>query len=117
MGKKILIVDDDPTFVDYLTDLFEDNGYETCSASDAAGGFDVLKEEKPDLITLDLDMPEVAGPLFYIKFSKMDQFKDIPVIVISGMHAPNRAIKKAFAALNKPVDRTELLQLIKNAIG
>jgi len=46
-------------------------------------------------------MPEVAGPLFYIKYYKMDQFKDIPVIVISGMHAPNRAIKKAFAALNK----------------
>ena len=117
MAKKILIVDDDPTFVDYLTDFFRDNGYETCSAGDAAGGFEVLRKEKPDLITLDLDMPEVAGPLFYIKYSKMNEFKDIPVIVISGMHVPNRAIKKAFGALNKPVDRNELLQLIKNAIG
>jgi DNA-binding NtrC family response regulator len=47
----------------------------------------------------------------------MNEFKDIPVIVISGMHAPNRAIKRAIAALNKPVDRNELLQLVKNAIG
>jgi DNA-binding NtrC family response regulator len=47
----------------------------------------------------------------------MNEFKDIPVIVISGMHVPNRAIKKAFGALNKPVDRNELLQLVKNAIG
>ena len=117
MPKKILIVDDDPTFVDYLTDFFKDNGYETCSASDAAGGFEVLNRERPDLITLDLDMPEVAGPLFYIKYSKMNELKDIPVIVISGMHTPNRAIKRAFAALSKPVDRDELLQLVKNAIG
>jgi DNA-binding NtrC family response regulator len=117
MAKKILIVDDDPTFVDYLTDFFKDNGYETCSASDAAGGFEVLRKEKPDLITLDLDMPEVAGPLFYIKYSKMDAFKDIPVIVISGMHAPHRAIKKAVASLNKPVDRNDLLQVVKSTIG
>ncbi len=117
MAKKILIMDDDPTFVDYLTDFFKDNGYETCSANDAAGGFEVLKKEKPDLITLDLDMPEVAGPLFYIKYSKMDEFKNIPVIVISGMHAPHRAIKKAVAALNKPVDRNALLQEVRNDIG
>ncbi len=117
MAKKILIMDDDPTFVDYLTDFFRDNGYETCSALDAASGFEVLKKERPDLITLDLDMPEVAGPLFYIKFSKMNEFKDTPVVVISGMHAPHRAIKKAVASLNKPVEREELLQVVKNAIG
>jgi len=117
MAKKILIMDDDPTFVDYLVDFFKDNGYETCFANAAAEGFEVLKREKPDIITLDLDMPEVAGPLFYIKFSKMAEFKNIPVIVISGMHAPERAIKKAVSSLSKPVDRDELLQVVKQTIG
>jgi DNA-binding NtrC family response regulator len=117
MAKKILIMDDDPTFVEYLVDFFGDNGYETCFAHAAAEGFEVLRREKPDIITLDLDMPEVAGPLFYIKFSKMDEFKDIPVIVISGLHAPHRAIKKAIASLSKPVDRSELLGIVKQTIG
>ncbi len=65
MAKKILVMDDDPTIVDYLVDLFKDNGYETCFAYNATEGFEALKNEKPDLITLDLDMPEIAGPLFF----------------------------------------------------
>jgi CheY-like chemotaxis protein len=117
MAKKILVMDDDPTIVDYLVDLFKDNGYETCQAYDAAEGFEVLKNERPDLITLDLDMPEVAGPLFYRKYTQMEEFKHIPVIVVSGLHVPHRAIKKAIAALSKPVDRKELLGIVKNTIG
>ncbi|MBW1999927.1 MAG: response regulator [Deltaproteobacteria bacterium] len=117
MGKKILVMDDEPVVVDYLVDLFKDNGYETCCAYSAEQGFEVLQREKPDLITLDLDMPGVKGPLFYRRYSQMAEFKDIPVIVISGLHAPHRSIKKAVAALEKPVDRDELLRIVKETIG
>ena len=117
MAKKIMVMDDDPTIVDYLVDLFQDNGYETCSGYDAAEGFEVLQREKPDLITLDLDMPGVKGPLFYRKYSQMDEYKDIPVIVISGLHVPERSIKKAVAALQKPIDRDKLLEIVRNTIG
>ena len=117
MAKKIMILDDDPVFVDFLVDLFEDNGYETCFAHNAEEGFHVLKSEKPDLITLDLDMPKVTGPLFYVKYSKIDELKDTPVIVISGLHVPHRSIKKVVAALEKPVDRNKLLNIVKDTIG
>ena len=117
MGKKILVMDDDPTVVDYLIDLLQDNGYATCKAYDAAEGFEVLEKEKPDLITLDLDMPGVKGPLFYRRYTQMEEFKDIPVIVISGMHVPHRAIKKAIAALEKPIEKEELLKIVKDTIG
>ncbi|MBW2138347.1 MAG: response regulator [Deltaproteobacteria bacterium] len=117
MGKKILVMDDEPVVVEYLVDLFKDNGYETCCAYNAEQGFEVLRREKPDLITLDLDMPGVKGPLFYRRYSQMEEFKDIPVIVISGLHAPHRSIKKAVAALEKPVDRDELLRTVKETIG
>lgn len=117
MGKKILVMDDEPVVVDYLVDLLKDNGYETCCAYNAEEGFEVLQREKPDLITLDLDMPGVKGPLFYRRYSQMEEFKDIPVIVISGLHAPHRSIKKAVAALEKPIDREELLKIVKNTIG
>jgi len=117
MAKKILVMDDDPTIVDYLVDLFKDNNYETCAAYDAAEGFEVLEKEKPDLITLDLDMPGVKGPLFYRRYTQMEEFKNIPVIVISGLHVPHRSIRKAVAALEKPIDRDQLLKIVKDTIG
>ena len=117
MAKKILVVDDDPNVVYYLVGLFHDNGYETCSASDATEAFDVLQKERPDLITLDLDMPEIAGPQFYRKYSKMEEFQDTPVIVISGLAKPHLSIKKAVAILEKPFDRDELLKIVKDTIG
>ena len=117
MPKKILVVDDDPQITDYLVTLFGDNGYGTCAAYNAKEAFDVLQREKPDLITLDLDMPEIAGPLFYLKVSKMEEFKKIPVIVISGLHSLHRTIKKAVAAFEKPFDSDELLTVVKKTIG
>jgi len=117
MVKKIMIVDDDPIIVDYLKDLFNDNGYETCFAYNAEEGFNVLKDEKPDLMTLDLDMPKITGPLFYVKYRKEESLKDIPVIVISGLNAPHRSIKKAVAAIEKPIDRDQLLRIVRETIG
>lgn len=117
MAKKILVVDDDPNVVYYLVGFFNDNGYETCSAANAPEAFEVLQKEKPDLITLDIDMPEVTGPQFYRKYTQMDDLKDIPVIVISGMAKPHLAVKKAVAVVEKPFERNELLKIVKGAIG
>jgi CheY-like chemotaxis protein len=71
------------------------------------------------LITLDIDMPEVTGPQFYRKFTKMDDLKDIPVIVISGLAKPHLAVKKAVAVVEKPFDREQLLllKIVKDTIG
>ena len=116
MAKKILVVDDDPVIVKYLTTLFTDNGYETCSASDGVKAFEALKSEKPDLITLDLQMPEEWGSKFYRRLTKDKAFKDIPVIIISGI-AGQHAAKKAVAYLSKPFDPDKLLGIVKSTIG
>ena len=65
MEKKILIVEDDPDFVKYLTALFEDHGYKTFSASTVKDALDMTKKELPDLITLDLELPGEWGPPFF----------------------------------------------------
>ncbi len=116
MAKKIMVIDDDPVIVKYLVTLFENNGYETRTASDGVQGFEVAKKEKPDLITLDLDMPEEWGSKLYRRISKEKELKDIPVIVISGL-AGRHAIKKAVAFLSKPFDRDKLLGIVKSTIG
>ena len=117
MAKKILIVDDDPNIVSYLTDLFSDNGYDTCSAADGPEAMDVLKAEKPDLITLDLEMPDEWGPRFFRRMMKEKEFMNTPVIVISGLTGGQYAIQKAVASLTKPFDRDELLKIVQDNIG
>ena len=117
MAKKIMIVDDDPNIVTYLQDLFRDNGYDTCSAADGSKAIGVVIKEKPDLITLDLEMPEEWGPRFYRKLMKEKDFKKTPVIVITGLTGGKYAIQKAVASLTKPFDRDELLKIVKDTIG
>ncbi|MFZ5562615.1 MAG: DVU0259 family response regulator domain-containing protein [Thermodesulfobacteriota bacterium] len=117
MAKKIMIVDDDPNIISYLTDFFSDNGYVTCSASDGRSALDVAKKEKPDLITLDLEMPEEWGPRFYRKMAQDPEIKNTPVIVISGLSGNQYAIQKAVASISKPFDRAELIKIVRDAIG
>ena len=114
--KKILIVDDDPNIIDYLTTLFEDNGYSTFSARDAKEGLKIARKETPDLITLDLEMPEEWGPRFYRKMCQEKTLKIIPVIVISGLSGGDHAIGKAVAYLSKPFDREDLLKIVKETL-
>lgn len=114
--KKILIVDDDPNIIDYLTTLFEDNGYSTLSASNVKEGLEVARKEIPDLITLDLEMPDEWGPRFYRKMSQEKELRNIPVIVITGLSGGDHAIGRAVASFSKPFDRHELLRVVKETL-
>jgi CheY-like chemotaxis protein len=116
MTKKIMVIDDDPIIVKYLVTLFSDNGYETCSASDGIQALETVKTECPDLITLDLEMPQEWGPRFYRKLSKDQSLRKIPVIVISGL-AGDHAVKDAVAFIKKPFDPDKLLGIVKKTIG
>ncbi|BBD10084.1 response regulator receiver protein [Desulfovibrio ferrophilus] len=114
---KIMIIDDDPNIVTYLTDIFTDNGYQTCSAADGSQAMEIVKNEQPDLITLDIEMPEEWGPRFYRKLSQDPEYKRIPVIVVSGLAGNKYAIPKAVASLTKPFDPSELIGIVKEVLG
>ena len=116
MGKKILIIDDDPVIVKYLETLFQDNGYTTCTAGSSMEGLDMVKKEKPDLISLDLQMPGDWGPRFYRKLRQDRELRDTPVIVVSGIDG-DHAIKDAVAFVAKPFDPDKLLGIVKKTIG
>jgi DNA-binding response OmpR family regulator len=115
--KKILIVDDEPDMVAGLQAFLEDNGYETCCAYDGKQGMKVLEKEKPALITLDLKMPQDTGTRFYRNLSKNKEFKDVPVIIISGLAGRHLAAPHPFAVFDKPIDKENLLAKIKAALG
>ncbi len=116
MPKKILIIDDDPVVVKYLKNLFEDNGYATCEANSSAEGLQLVQAERPDLITLDLEMPGEWGPRFYRKLRQNKTLRETPVIVISGIDG-DHAVKDAVAFVAKPFDPDKLLGIVKKTIG
>ena len=117
MSKKILIIDDEEDIRNYLKAIFESEGYETALATDGVQGMEVLKKENPDLITLDLQMPNDTGTDFYRKFHRNKDYNQIPIIVISGIAGRHLAIRKPLAVFDKPIDRDDLLKLVKETIG
>ncbi|QJB54976.1 DVU0259 family response regulator domain-containing protein [Pseudodesulfovibrio sp. zrk46] len=116
MSRKILIIDDDPYIVKYLVDILQDDGFETCTASNVEEAIGLLKQEKPDLVTLDLEMPNEWGPRFYRKMVQDPEYKDTPVIVVSGLSGIHLAIKNAVASFKKPFNPKELLEAIRNTL-
>jgi CheY-like chemotaxis protein len=116
MTKKILVIDDDPVIVRYLQALLEDNGYAVCTASSSMEGLQRVRTEKPDLITLDLQMPGDWGPRFYRKLRQDKDLRDTPVLVISGIDG-DHAIKDAVGFIPKPFDPDKVLGIVKRTIG
>ena len=115
--KKIMVVDDDPVILRYLVNIFNHNGYPTCEAKNGVEAMKMLEAENPDLITLDIQMPEEYGPKFFRRLTKDKRYADIPVIVISGVPGRHLSIGRAVASLSKPFDPEQLIGIVKNTIG
>jgi DNA-binding response OmpR family regulator len=87
MAKRVLVVDDDQNTVKFLTVALQENGYEAIGAYDGEEGLQKLQEAKPDLIVLDVMMPKRTGFTLFKRLKKDDDYKDIPVIMLTGIGA------------------------------
>ena len=87
MPKTVLVVDDDPNTVRFLSVALEENGYDAVGAFDGKEAMDKVREEKPDLIFLDVMMPKRTGFTLFKQLRKDDELKDIPVIMLTGVTA------------------------------
>ena len=121
--KKILVVDDEEDIRMYLATLFEDNGFRTVTAQDGEKAYKVAVAEKPDLITLDLAMPEQSGVKTYRNCKFSPELQEIPVIVITGVgenmeeyfkKMPNFPTPDGF--VNKPIDPDSLMEQVKDLL-
>src|SRR5579863_395284 len=121
MAKKILIMDDDPTIADLLTEALADEGYETYMTTQSLRFYDALREHQPDLILLDLMMPYLDGR-DELRLMQLDADRPIPVIIVTAFPgASNEA--EDFRKLGvveivyKPFDLEKLLELVRMTIG
>ena len=112
--KKVLVIDDEPDTITFLTNWLEDNGYDFCSATDGDQGMQVLKSEKPDLILMDLRMPNQTGFQLYRELRLRSDFKNTPVIFVTGLTESQifgeegTPLPKPEAFIEKPIDLNAL---------
>lgn len=85
MPNKILIIDDEPDAISFVTSILENNGFQDhISASNGVEGLELARKEKPDLILLDLMMPEKSGIIMFQELKKDPELGSIPVIIVTG---------------------------------
>ncbi len=121
MAKTILIMDDDPTIADLLTEALADEGYETHMTTQSLRFYDALKEHNPDLILLDIMMPYLDGR-DELKLLAMGSEKRVPVILVTAfLGASNEEAEFREAGVEhivyKPFDLDKLVELVRSTIG
>jgi CheY-like chemotaxis protein len=87
MAKRVLIVDDDENTVKFLSVAMTEGGYEAIGACDGKVGLEKVAQEMPDLIILDVMMPQKSGFVLFKQLRRDDRYKEIPVIMLSGVVA------------------------------
>jgi len=128
--KKILVVDDEPHVVTYLETLLQDNGYETVSASNGKEGMEKVKEDRPDLVCLDISMPEESGIRFYRNVKEDSELSVIPVVIVTAVTgeggdpepfkrfiSTRKQVPPPEAFLSKPIDKQEFLDTIAKLLS
>jgi DNA-binding response OmpR family regulator len=121
MAKKILIMDDDPTIADLLTEALADEGYETYMTTQSLRFYDAVREHNPDLVLLDLMMPYLDGR-DELKLMTMAVGRQIPVIVVTAfLGAASEEVEFREAGVRhiiyKPFDLDKLVDLVRETIG
>jgi two-component system nitrogen regulation response regulator NtrX len=119
MRRTILIIDDEASIRQSLSGALSDEGYQVMSAPNAAQGIELVKKHSPDLILMDIWMPDVDG-LTALNAMKQ-QGIEIPIIMMSGHGTIETAVKAtklgAFDFLEKPIELDRTLVLIRNALS
>jgi CheY-like chemotaxis protein len=128
--KKILVVDDEPHVVTYLETLLQDNGYSTASASNGKEAMQRIDENRPDLVCLDISMPEESGIRCYRNLKENPELSSIPVVIVTavtGVGGDPEPFKRFISTrkqvpppeghLSKPIDKQEFLDLIARVLS
>ena len=118
MLRNICIVDDEPSILNTLSSILEDEGYQVSLAKNGTEALKLIRAEPPELVILDIWMPEIDG-LETLKQIR-HQFPNLMVIMMSGHGSVETAVKAtklgAYDYLEKPLDLEKVTILVRNAL-
>ena len=127
MSTKILVVDDDPDISEAISLILEAHGYQVVTARDGIDGLHQIKEEKPDLMILDLMMPKLDGfgVCKELKDPRWSKYAHMPIIILSSVRQD--ASKRRYELetgvqldvddyVEKPIEHNILLERVENVL-
>jgi DNA-binding response OmpR family regulator len=82
----VLVVEDDPLARDLLTTVLTDEGYEVMAAENGEQALAAIGTISPDLLTLDLDLPGIAGDLILAELRRRTETRELPVVIVSAKY-------------------------------
>ena len=120
-SQKILVIDDEPDVVSYLSAFLEDEGFDVLEAGNGPDGLTLAREQTPDLITLDITMPGMSGIEVLTTLRRDERLGRIPVIIITGVTAFERLtdyrdVRPPEGFMSKPIDLVQLLSTIEDIL-
>ena len=121
MAKTVLIVEDNELNMKLFHDLLEAHGYNTIGTRNGIEALDLARKHRPDLVLMDIQLPEVSG-LEVTKWIKDDpQLKSIPVVAVTAfaMRGDEERIREGGceAYLSKPISVTKFIETVKAYLG
>ncbi|HIC91653.1 MAG TPA: response regulator [Syntrophaceae bacterium] len=127
MGARILVVDDDPEILEAIEIILQASGYQVVTAKDGEEGLAKLKDERPDLMILDLLMPKMDGfeVCKQLKDPRMVKYANVPIIVLTAV--PEKAGQRRYELetglrmdvddyVEKPIERSTLLERVEKLL-
>ena len=117
LPSKVLVVDDDPEIVTFLSTLLELEGIESSVATSAAAALEQLQQGRPDLVLLDIAMPDRDGIDLCKELKSDPRTAEVPVFVVSARPGKD-VVERALAAgaeefIRKPFENAELISRIR----
>jgi len=121
MAKTVLVVEDNELNMKLFHDLLEVNGYNIVQTRNGLEAIDLAREHHPDLILMDIQLPEVSGLEVTKWIKEDDELRTIPVIAVTAfaMKGDEERIRQGGceAYLSKPISVTKFLETVKHYIG
>ena len=118
MNVKVLVVDDDDAICRLVKAIFASESFDVVAAHDGASGLAMVAVEAPDIVLVDLGMPEMGG--FELLEQLQERYPSLPAVMLTGSrdfkHAVRAAQLGALAYLTKPIDRDELVLVVRRAL-
>ena len=112
----ILIVEDDEATRNLLCMALQDEGFSTRSAASGAAAFRQMRERRPQLILLDLHMPSMDGSAFLEELHRHEDWRTIPVLVVSAAPREEVSLRGVQGVLAKPFDLSDLLNRVRELL-
>ena len=123
-GFLTLVVEDEPDVSRYIQAVLKNEGHTVVVAADGEEGLKLLQQHKPDLVTLDINLPGKSGVRFYRELRENAELAHTPVVMVTGVQKEfkdfihtRRTVSAPEGYVAKPFSAEELLAAVQQAVG